>query len=261
MAKTWAYQREQRARLLQHNHLFVDSVVDARQRLGLPPPGIPHIGAAIQWRLTHTGDNNPYNADLAGGRSDGDWEFLRLQEMWTFDPKRTDVPLYREASTLVAIYLLPEWTFYPIVWFILANRWFFLRPSGVLGYPGRSNSPVVEPVRVDRQNNGEVWVSVRIDEYTRKADVDSLWSAIRAARDDLRAHTGVNPPNRRTGSSLIDERRRQRDIEWYRLYRELGSVSKVVDRLQKIHPDDCPIPEETIQSSIRRTERLLKPRV
>lgn len=73
-------------------------------------------------------------------------------------------------------------------------------------------------------------IAFQVDEYTTKKELNSLWLTVAAIRDRLRDLTGLKPPQRRRKGKKW-ERQQDRWLEWYKLYKELGSPEKVANYL------------------------------
>ena len=264
------HEKEVRARVVEVNEHLQKEAARVRQRLGIPEGGFASPGHAIKWRLRHCEENQAstgaYEHDLDAPRSPEGWHWLHQQELWAFDPAQTQVPLYAGALELIDRHILPDWAFFPVVWYLLTGQWWFPhREDELLPYPAPFGPRSHRLLKVDYPSDSECLLTIPIDEYTTRADVEALWPAVLMVRDDFRRRTGIRPPSSKQGVSQKWEERFSRWIEWYRLKMQLGSAEKVVEHLydedvasgQK-EPHEIPL--ETVKYAIRQIEALVKPK-
>ena len=264
------HEKEVRASHLEFNRFFREEATRVRHRLGVPEGGFVCPGNAIRWRRSHCEENeastDTYEADLDAPRTPEGWNQLLKQESWAFDPAQTQVPLYADALLLVERYALPDWAFFPVVWYLLKGQWWFPHRDGELlpypppfGHPPPFGPRPLRPLKVDYPTDSECLLTIPIDEYTTKKELESLWPIVQQLRHELRQRTGVCPPSRKLGVSPKWKEQFDRDIRWHVLWRKLGSVEKVAQHLSK-ECDAGDIPIETIRGAVRQVEDRMKPR-
>lgn len=253
----WLYNKENRWKILAHNHYFKQEVEKTRLQLGtLQTPEDMSLGRVLKFWATEFHNLFPgLIEELIEGKT--------KPEQWSRQWISPKVPIgslliYAHSLHLMKRFDLPErWQVLgPIAYYLISGefdpqKYVRKRPEILI-----IDDSLKKPDDLIYLLNWNRGIAFKVDEYTTVKEFNSLWKDVAKVRDTLRDVTGIKPPHhRRTGKKW--EKRLLKYLEWYRLRQQADSFKKAVDKLWEMEVETPSV--EAFRYGVKQIDELMRP--
>ena len=253
----WSLEKENRWKILADNPYFKQEVEKTRLQLGtLQIPEDVSLGWVLRfWAMELHNLFPAFIKELLEGKIN--------PEQWSHQWVSPEVPIeslliYVHSLQLMRRFKLPErWQVLgPVAYYLISGEFDQQKYAGKRPEVFIINDSLKKPDNLSYLLNWNRGIAFKIDEYTTEKEFYSLWKDVAKVRDTLRNVTGIKPPyHRRTGKKW--EERLVKWLDWYKLYKQSGSIDKALEKLS--YTEAGAPPTETFKYAVNQIDKLMRP--